>query len=422
MTVDVAVVGLGGLGACVLREVALRGGRAVGVDALDPPHSEGSSHGRTRIIRDVYFEHPLYVPLVRRAREGWREMELEGGRPLLRRTGLLSVGSPEGQVLSGSLRSARTHSIPHRRLSSAEIRRAWPGLDPPGNHEGIYEEEAGVLDPEACIRTALTTARRHGAEVRTGSPVLGWKKRRDGVELEIEGPPLLARTLILTTGPWLGPLAGEPFASLLRVERQVTVWFGGDGRPEARPPPGVGDAPSDLDLPVLLWEPPEGPLAYAIPDLGHGLKVARHHGGSRVETRASQVGELDRTVTDRDRCWVRQAAEAFLPGRVGRELESSVCFYTNTPDDRFLVGRHPTASRVLLLGGGSGHAFKFAPVLAARIADLVPGLDSGVRGVRHLWSSHEGPRVSSAPAPGGAPTLEAAPADPFEPGRFGRST
>jgi sarcosine oxidase len=413
VTFDVAVVGLGGLGACVLREVALRGGHVVGVDALDPPHSGGSSHGRTRIIRDAYFEHPLYVPLVRRAREGWRELELEGGLPLLRRTGLLTVGSSEGPVLRGTLRSARTHSIAHRRLSPEEIRKEWPGLVPPEEHEGVYEEEAGVLDPEACIRTALATARRHGAEVRTGSRVLGWEEGPDGVELKFGSAPLLARTLILATGPWLGPLAGEPYASLLQVERQVTFWFGSDDRSAAGPSSGLGKHSSGLDLPVLLWEPSEGPVTYAIPDLGHGLKVARHHGGSRVETRASLVGELDRTVTVRDRQWVRQAAEAFLPGRTGRELDSSVCFYTNTPDDHFLVGRHPAASRVLLLGGGSGHAFKFAPVLAARTADLVPGLASEGRGVQHLWPSE--------PPSGDGRPWKATSVDPFDPGRFSRS-
>lgn len=419
MTFDVVVVGLGGLGACVLREVALRGGRVVGVDALDPPHAEGSSHGRTRIIRDAYFEHPLYVPLVRRAREGWRELEREGGGPLLRRTGLLSVGSPEGPVILGTLRSARAHGIPHRRLDPAEIREEWPGLHPPEDHAGVYEEEAGVLDPEACIRTALATARRHGAEVRTGARVLGWEEGSERVELSVEDAPLLARTLILAAGPWLGALAGEPFASILRVERQVTAWFDRGPRPEAGASPGFGAAPHVPDLPVLLWEPPEGPVTYAIPDLGHGLKVARHHGGALLEARGSRVGELDRTVTDRDLRSIREAAATFLPGRTERERETSVCFYTNTPDDHFLAGRHPAASRVLLLGGGSGHAFKFAPVLAARIADLVPGLDPGARGVAHLWPSREASAGTPMPSAGRPGPSHASRRDPFDPGRFG---
>jgi sarcosine oxidase len=65
--VDVVVVGLGAMGSAVARALARRGQRVVGLDRFSPPHSLGSSHGRSRIIREAYFEHPAYVPLVQRA-------------------------------------------------------------------------------------------------------------------------------------------------------------------------------------------------------------------------------------------------------------------------------------------------------------------------------------------------------------------
>jgi sarcosine oxidase len=411
MSYDVVVAGLGILGACALRELALRSGSVLGVDALTPPHAGGSSHGLTRIIRDAYFEHPFYVPLVRRAREGWRELEEESGLPLFHRTGLLSIGARSGPLIQGSLKSARTHEIPHQLLDRGALRTEWPDLHVGQDQVGVFEDQAGVIAVEAGVQAALDGARRYGAEIRVQTRLLGWEEMEGGLEVRFrsgtdedeagggEGREdrVWTRTLILALGPWLGPLAGEPFNDL-QVERQVTLWY---------------DASAALatkrTLPVLLWEPAEGPLAYAIPDLGDGWKVARHHGGETMKPRKHPPGFLPRRVTDEDRRGAQEVVSALLPGCIDGERRAAVCFYTNTPDGHFLVGPHPRASGVLLLGGGSGHAFKFAPLLAARIADFVPGLPAGDRGVGHLWSGDGGANAGSSGHSG---------TDPFDPCRL----
>ena len=66
---DAIVVGLGAMGSAAACHLAGRGKRVLGLDRFAPPHAFGSSHGQTRIIREAYFEHPVYVPLVRRAYE-----------------------------------------------------------------------------------------------------------------------------------------------------------------------------------------------------------------------------------------------------------------------------------------------------------------------------------------------------------------
>src|SRR5918992_4156896 len=106
MTFDVVVVGLGAMGSATLYELSRRGVRALGIDQYASPHTQGSTHGRTRIIREAYFEHPLYVPLVRRAYELWAELEREAGRPLFHRTGGLMIGPADGVLVAGARRSA----------------------------------------------------------------------------------------------------------------------------------------------------------------------------------------------------------------------------------------------------------------------------------------------------------------------------
>src|SRR4029453_19162692 len=115
-TWDVVVAGLGAMGSAVAYELARRGKRVLGLDRFSPPHAWGSSHGESRIIREAYFEHPQYVPLVQRAYERWADLERECGAPLMRQTGGGMVGPPDGVLVSGALASATEHDLPHEIL------------------------------------------------------------------------------------------------------------------------------------------------------------------------------------------------------------------------------------------------------------------------------------------------------------------
>src|SRR3954464_14954882 len=114
------------MGSATLCHLALRGARVLGLEQFGPGHSLGSSHGDSRIIRETYFEHPLYVPLVQRAHELWRELEDTTGTPLMKITGFLMIGPPDGMVVSGTLRSVREHGLPHEVLTADEVRKRFP--------------------------------------------------------------------------------------------------------------------------------------------------------------------------------------------------------------------------------------------------------------------------------------------------------
>src|SRR5881628_2930049 len=110
---DVVVVGLGATGAAALHRLARRGVRVLGVEQLVPGHDQGSSHGESRIIRLGYFEHPSYVPLLRRTYALWRELEAALGTKLLHITGIAEIGPPDGEVVAGTLAASRLHGLPH---------------------------------------------------------------------------------------------------------------------------------------------------------------------------------------------------------------------------------------------------------------------------------------------------------------------
>ncbi len=344
------VVGLGAFGSAALDALSARGVRALGLDRFDPPHTLGSSHGRTRIIREAYFEDPFYVPLVRRAYTGWEALEADAAESLLHRCGGLMVGREGGPLVSGTLASVLEHAIPHQLLDSSELNRRLLALRPPDDHVGVLEERAGVLRVEPCIRALLDRARERGAELRTGERVTAWESHDGGVTVVTDRDTYQAETLVLAAGPWIGGLLTPEAAARLRVERQVCLWI---------------DADLPDRWPVVVWEPDDDRILYTIPDLGDGFKAGLHHGGP--ETDPDQV---ERGVTQSEEERILTLLARLMPRAKPPILNRSVCLYTNTPDHHFMLGRHPDHPRVLLAGGGSGHGFKFAPVIGEMVARL----------------------------------------------------
>ncbi|HEX6535341.1 MAG TPA: N-methyl-L-tryptophan oxidase [Gemmatimonadaceae bacterium] len=352
---DVIVVGAGAMGSATAWRLALEGASVLALDRWDPPHAHGSSHGRSRIIREAYYEHPRYVPLVRRAYELWGEVERESGRVLLRRTGGLMVGSPSGALVRGARASADAHALPHELLGADEIRRRFPGLEPDDDMVGVFEPRAGALDPEMCVATMLDLARRKGADVRTNERVMHWRAERGSVTVATDRGHHRARSLVLAAGAWLPSLVADLHLPLV-VERQLLFWFEPVAR-DGRYAPGAA--------PVALWEYAPDRFFYTFPDLGEGVKLGIHHEGEVVDPDAP-VDPARPDEVERARALVRR----FLPGAAGRVRHSVACLYTDTPDFHFLIDRHPEHEEVILASPCSGHGFKFAPAIGEILAAL----------------------------------------------------
>lgn len=353
---DVIVAGLGAFGSAAARALARRGANVLGLDRYQPPHELASHGGRTRIIREAYFEAPLYVPLVRAAFDAWNALGEDTGRRLFQPTGGLMIGPADGELIQGTLASVREHSIAHELLGAVDLRARFPRLEVRDAAVGVLEERAGVLDGPACVEALLSSASDAGARLNFGEPVEAWTTTADGVEVTTPSGEYGADALVLATGPWMGRMLAGDGLPRLRVERHVVHWF----RPPAAP--ASFQAP---DFPVTVWEHVPGRFFYTIPDLGEGVKAALHRGGQVTDPE-----QVRREVTDGDRDAIHHLVQRFLPGLAGTIVGSSVCLYTNTPDGNFLLGRHPREPRVILAGGGSGHGFKFAPVIGELAADL----------------------------------------------------
>lgn len=352
---DLVVVGTGGVGSAALYHAARRGLRTLGIDRFHGGHDQGSSHGETRIIRQAYFEHPDYVPLLRRAYELWSELEQACGQQLFFPVGLLQVGPADGQVVPGVLASARQHGLSVETLDSTEVSRRFPGFRAPPEWVGVFERGAGYLLVEACVLAHLEQAQRRGAEHWTGIDVRGWKRFGAGVELETDQGIVRAGRCIVTAGPWAGELLRDMGLGL-RVLRKHLYWF----------QPSNDHYHERSGAPTFLYETTKG-VFYGFPQRDStGVKAAEHSGGVEV----ADPRQDPRVVDPRDQQRVESFLREWLPGAAGPVNRHGVCFYTMSPDEHFLVDRHPDCPALVFAAGLSGHGFKFTSVLGESLVEL----------------------------------------------------
>jgi sarcosine oxidase len=356
MTFDVAVVGLGGIGSAVAAQCATRGASVIGLEQFGPAHDRGSSHGKSRMIRQAYFEDAAYVRLVLRSYELWRELEQKSAEQLLRITGVLSVGEEGSEIISGTKRSAVEHELRLETLSRREVEERYPTLRLLTDEVALFEPDGGVLDPERAVGAHLKMASASGADLRFQATMRSWEATGQGITIILEdGSRISARTFVLSLGPWFKETLntlGVP----LRIQRNVQAWFSPSSNSY-----GVGVFPAFLldraGLPAPL---------YGFPDFGDGVKAA-FHGFGQLTT----ANELDREVNlTRDVAPIAAAMEEWMPGAAAKFREAKPCMYSLTPDGNFVIDQHPQHPNIILCGGFSGHGFKFAPVIGEIAADL----------------------------------------------------
>jgi sarcosine oxidase len=355
MQFDAIVIGVGGMGSASLYHLATRGLRVLGLEQFDIPHDRGSSHGVNRIIRLAYAEHPSYVPLLRRAYHLWRELERISGERLLVITGGLDIGLPDSRFVTGSLLSCEMHDIPHETLRSREVQSRFPAYSLPDDFVGVLQPDGGFLMSERCIVAHVEAAHAAGAVVHAREAGLGWEVRGQMVTVRTGRSEYRARRLVITAGPWASRVV-PALGALARPERQVLLWAQ-PLRPELFRPES---------FPVFNMEAPDGHY-YGFPVYGiPGFKIGRyHHRGEQVDP-----DTMDREIHPEDERVLRHGLARYFPEGNGPTLAMKTCLFTNSPDEHFILDRHPDSPSVVLAAGFSGHGYKFCSVVAEIMADL----------------------------------------------------
>jgi sarcosine oxidase len=338
--VEIAVVGAGIAGAATAHELAQAGRSVALLEQFELVHSRGSSHGTSRIFRLSYPDE-RYVRLAREALPRWRELEAACGETLIVQTGSLDLGA----IATENAPALAAGGVPHERLSGADVTARW-GIATRPDEPALFHAEGGITRADRAHAVFLERARAKGVEVRDRTRVTTLRPDRDTVEVATEHGMLRVGAVVVAAGGWARELL-EPLGINLpvTVTRETTSYF----------------ALEDADeLPSVIDGTSSG-IAYALAAPGLGLKAGLHHAGP--ETDPNRPGEPDPGVVAAAAEWV---AERY-PGAGLDPLRAETCLYTNTLDESFVLERH---DRVVVGSACSGHGFKFAPLVGARLAQL----------------------------------------------------
>jgi glycine/D-amino acid oxidase-like deaminating enzyme len=356
----VVVVGAGAFGGWTALHLLRAGAKVTLLDAWGPGNARASSGGETRVIRGTYGPGRVYVQLVVRALQLWRENEKKWGKHLYHRTGALWMVQKDDSYEKAALPLLREAGLSFEQLTAADAAKRYPQINFDRVEWAIAEKDAGYLTARRACEAVLEGFQAEGGEYRPASvdpPVI------DGGKLAAlvtsDGAKVAADAYVFACGPWLGKVFPDVMADLIRPTRQEVFFFG---------PPAGDTRFSDDVMPV--WIDHGERLMYGIPgNQWRGFKLADDTRGAAFDpTSGERVASAEGMQRARDYLGFRFPALKDAP-----LLESRVCQYENSPDEHFIVDRHPAAASVWLVGGGSGHGFKHGPSLGELVAANVLG-------------------------------------------------
>jgi len=347
---DAVIVGAGLAGSAAARALASRGRSVVLVEAFQPGHRRGSSHGSARIFRRAYPD-PLYVRLTGQAQLLWRRLCDEAGEELVVTAGVVDYGPARElekmyELLTGA-------GVPAELIPAEAAAERWPGMSF-GRDPVMFHPDGGVLDPERAMAAMRGIAAARGAQVCYGSPVQRIEADDAGATVHTADRSWRAPVVIVAAGAWLEPLLGRQVPLPPLVVTQVQAFH---FAPRAPGP-----------WPVFIRHD-EVPV-YGLPagrdgEVPGAVKIGEHGLGT-VTTGDGRDGVVSPAARDRVRAFVREQLAGLDPVPVGEVT----CLYTSTANEDFILDRH---GPLVVCSPCSGHGAKFAPLVGEIAADLAGG-------------------------------------------------
>ncbi|MDN3203832.1 N-methyl-L-tryptophan oxidase [Algoriphagus sediminis] len=361
---DFAVVGLGAVGSSALYHLSLSGAKVLGLDRFDPPHTMGSSHGETRITRLAVGEGEDYVDLAKRSQRIWRNIEKESDSSFFFPCGGILMDS--GKVpwdkhgsqgfMERTVSFAKKANISHRKFTQADVQESYPNFNLEESGKAYFENQAGYVFPEKCIKSFLDLSKANLAEINTHEAVLSISESKGLNLIKSNKGEYFAKKVLISAGGWIKDFLPDSRKSDFKICRQILHWI--EVEPDF----------SWETYPVFMWGfgPKAEDFIYGFPSLdGKSIKVATE---SFVDV--VHPDKINREVSPEEQ---REFWEGKVLGRLrgltGKFSKSEVCFYTVTNDSRFVIQDLPDSLNGLWVSACSGHGFKHSAALGEQLAE-----------------------------------------------------
>jgi monomeric sarcosine oxidase len=355
-TVDVIVVGGGVMGCAAAYHLAKDGQRVMLLERFAIGNRSGSSHGASRLFR-LLHDGTDYVQLARAAYSLWRELETESDGQLLQQVNGLDLGSPH--TLEGFRTTMQAAGVSFEQLDRDETMRRFPHFALPEDTIGFYQPDYGLLAADRCVATLAAQARQHGATIVEGQTVQHISASSSSVQVRTDQAAYNAERLILSVGSWMRPLMRQLHLDLpLTVTKEMDTFY--------RPSDPAAFMPDHF--PIFRHHATGMAARW-----GNGFPIFEHAGVKIVLDCTGRVvdpDDPDRSVDPSQLDMVRAYVASILPTLGDEIIETETCRYTMTPDEDFILDRHPAHPQIVIASPCSGHGFKFAPLIGRILADL----------------------------------------------------
>ena len=354
---DAIVLGAGAMGSAAAYHLAKAGQRVLLLEQFELNHQKGSSYGLSRIIRYAY-DYPQYVELAKAVYPMWANLEKEAGEKLYTQTGGIDFGAPDEPSLNKIISTLSATNIPYEIMSAQEACKQFPQFHLSDDMQVVYQADAGILPASKCVLAHLRLAEKHGATLKPNTQIMSITAHPDSVEVKTADETYTAAKMVITAGSW-----AKSFLATLGLNLPLTpcrcqeMYFDTSNPSEyeaGRFPAFIGHLPSEYKY------MPYGMASHQ----NSGLKVA-WHGGQLF----NHPSEIDYTPSQAEVDLALQFARKYLPDITGIRA-SRVCLYTMTPDEHWVLDKHPEYSHIVFAGGCSGHAFKFSTIIGKILTDL----------------------------------------------------
>lgn len=360
---DVIVLGGGTMGTAAGWALARRGHAVTVIEQFDHYHTRGSHGGNTRIYRHAYAEGASYVPWALEATQLWRGIEERTGAELMINCGCVDISKPGEDRASGARESARLFDLPVENMTGAEANARYKAWNLPDDWEVTLDLGAGMLIVERCFRALGQEFVEAGGVLHVNERVQSWQASDTAVRVVTDKGTYEADSLVIAAGAWNGKVLAD-LGVPLEPRRKPVMWF--------RTEPNDWFTPENF--PTFVYQDGIGEY-YGLPTWDQDtVKIGIHSGGDVCDP-----DTLDREWHPSD---IPEAFREFLTTRMNgvfaETSRTSICMYTMTPDENFVIDRHPEHDNVAIAAGFSGHGFKFTPKVGEHLADLVCGTDDAV--------------------------------------------
>lgn len=358
---DCIVLGAGIQGSYTAYHLAKNKKKTLLVEQFVLPHSRGSSHGHTRIIRKAY-EQDYYTRMMSECYQLWAQLEKEANVQIYRNTGMLVVGKEDCSAFRSLRGTLLRNNVPMEVLSPEQFASRFPSVRLPPGESAVIDKTAGVLHADRALKAVQDLFRGLGGVIHDGEKVVDFTPGSP-ITMTTNSGMYRAQSLVITAGPWAKSVLARTGLQLPLQVLRINVCYWKERIPGTY---GIG-----RHFPCFIGVKQHGAKhdIYGLPSNEYpGLMKICYHSGSETEP-----DERDRQTSQEDIAILSSFVSKSFPGLDPTPAVVEQCMYTVTPDSDFILDQHPSHSNIIIGAGFSGHGFKLAPVVGKILCELALG-------------------------------------------------